>query len=87
MKTVRVEPPSYPTTLGDVWTGMTGPPSQCDPYICDPDCPKASAAVRLTADEAAALDWCRKHLRANWAVPEAHAAAAVLDRLLATVRP
>ena len=43
--------------------------------------------VRLSEDERAALDWLRKHCRTNWAVSEAHAAAAVLDRLLTTGAP
>jgi len=43
----RVELPSHPTSMGDVWTGMTGPAGSCDPEICDPACPKGQPATAV----------------------------------------
>lgn len=48
----------------------------------DQTCKTERSVKGLTSDEKIALDWTRRHLRANWSVSEAHQAAAAIDRVL-----
>lgn len=50
-----VFPPANPTTLGDVWVGVTKPKLTCDPEICDPSCPMATAVVGELAEAQAEI--------------------------------
>lgn len=45
--------------------------------------PTEAQRLSISADDKAALDWARRHLRANWAVTEAHRAASAIDKILA----